>query len=87
MKKKRLSAEPETSPANEVLPEVRERPVIRASCPLFACRECRTRTGWPHKNGCELIDLAVPDCRACRYWSAKKEKCDHPEMRNGGDCR
>ena len=66
------------------VPGPEERPVIRARCPLFACRVCRTKTGWPHQKWCDQKLAADPDCGGCVYWSRKKERCDHPAMRRGG---
>ena len=63
------------------------RPVIDASCALFACRSCRTKTGWPHQKWCEMQLLTNPDCADCIYWSVKKDKCDHPARRRGGDLK
>ena len=64
-----------------------ERPVIRAKCEHYACRECRTKTGWPHQKWCELSRLTEPDCADCRYRSVRKARCDHPALRRGGDQR
>ena len=61
-----------------------ERPIIRSACELFACRVCRTKTGWPHQKWCELCDLVRPDCGDCRYWNVGKNKCGHPARRGGG---
>ena len=61
------------------------RPVIHASCALYVCRECQTKTGWPHQKWCELKLLTDPGCADCIYWSVKKDKCDHPALRRGGD--
>lgn len=57
------------------------RGVIAARCQRFACRLCRTKTGWPHQRWCELTFLTQPDCADCRYWSEKKHACDHPAAR------
>ena len=62
-----------------------ERPVIRAKCESYACRACRTKTGWPHQSWCELSRLTEPDCADCRYWNVKKARCGHPVLRRGGD--
>ena len=64
-----------------------QRPIIDASCALFACRSCRTKTGWPHQKWCEMQHLTDPDCADCIYWSVKKNKCDHPARRRGGDLK
>ena len=58
-----------------------ERVRIAAGCPRYVCRLCRTKTGWPHQIGCELACLTAPDCADCRYWSAKKDRCEHPAVR------
>ncbi len=58
---------------------------IEAACTLFACRMCRTKTGWAHQRWCELSGLKSPTCRDCRYWSAQKAVCVHPAQRKGGD--
>ena len=66
-------------------PSPAPRPVIHASCALYVCRECQTKTGWPHQKWCELKLLTDPGCADCIYWSVKKDKCDHPARRKGGD--
>ena len=67
-----------------VLSRAAERPRIRADCPLYACRCCRTKTGWPHQVWCEMRHVTEPDCGDCRYWSAEKQACEHPAERGGG---
>lgn len=56
--------------------------VIRASCPLYACRICRTKTGWPHQRWCVLGEETAPRCSDCCYY--KRERCAHPARRKGG---
>lgn len=58
---------------------------IAASCPLFVCRSCRTKTGWRHQRWCEHTELLTPGCADCRYWEAKRERCGHPSRRKVGD--
>ena len=62
----------------------RAEPRIDAACTLFACRMCRTKTGWKHQRWCELAAVCEPSCRDCRYWSAKRAICEHPAQRKGG---
>ena len=62
-----------------------ERPRMEARCDLYACRVCRTKTGWPHQPWCELSQVTEPDCADCRYWGGKK--CRHPARRKGGGCQ
>ena len=52
--------------------------VIRSACPLYVCRLCRTKTGWPHQCWCELRDSTEPGCADCRYHDALRGKCAHP---------
>ena len=56
--------------------------VIRASCPLYACRDCRTKTGWPHQSWCALGEKLAPLCEDCRYYH--RDRCVHPACRKGG---
>ena len=51
---------------------------IRAACPLFACRLCRTKTGWPHQRWCACRELTGPGCAGCRYHDPKRDECVHP---------
>lgn len=78
-----LLTEERNAAGEELRPAAEERPVIRALCPLFACRVCRTKTGWPHQRWCELSRLTEPDCALCRYWGEKKGKggCTHAAVR------
>jgi len=57
------------------------RPVICAACDRFACRVCRTKTGWRHQVWCTRNSLAAPTCEDCVYWSAAVESCRHPAQR------
>ena len=57
--------------------------VIRAACPLYACRVCRTKTGWPHQCWCKSAALTAPGCDACCYF--KQNRCAHPARRKGGE--
>lgn len=57
---------------------------IRSGCPLYSCRVCRTKTGWPHQVWCELKLLTVPGCTDCRYHDPLHGSCVHPAMRKGG---
>jgi hypothetical protein len=58
--------------------------IIRSGCPLYSCRVCRTKTGWPHQVWCELRPMTVPGCAECRYRSARNDNCVHPAIRKGG---
>ncbi|MCR5137317.1 MAG: hypothetical protein K6C12_09495 [Oscillospiraceae bacterium] len=52
--------------------------IIRCACPLFACRICRTKTGWPHQLWCEISGVTEPGCTDCRYHNPEKSACAHP---------
>lgn len=58
---------------------------IASPCPLYACRECRTKTGWPHQRWCSLAKLTEPACADCCYRNPAKDECVHPRRRKGGD--
>ena len=58
--------------------------IIHSGCPLYSCRVCRTKTGWPHQVWCELRPMTVPGCAECRYRSARDDSCVHPALRKGG---
>ena len=58
-----------------------QREIIQASCPRYACLECRTKTGWPHQVWCYKIQCTSPTCEDCVCWSVKKNLCDHPYTR------
>ena len=62
----------------------RDKKRISSPCPLFACRVCRTKTGWPHQRWCALAELTAPECADCRYWSEAESRCHHPTLRKGG---
>ncbi len=51
---------------------------IRGACPLFACRFCRTKRGWPHQRWCAAAGLTEPECPDCRYHDPGKGSCAHP---------
>ncbi len=51
---------------------------IRADCLRYACRDCRVKTGWPHRPWCGLSHVRFPGCRDCRYWDKAAEACRHP---------
>lgn len=55
-----------------------EKDIIRCSCPLFACRVCRTKTGWWHQSWCERADVKEPGCAECYYYDADCDRCRHP---------
>lgn len=57
--------------------------VIRAVCPRFACRLCRTKTGWQHQRWCRLSAVIRPLCEDCRYYSASRNACAYPARRKG----
>lgn len=82
-----ITEEDRTTETEVLRPEPEERPVIRARCDLYACRVCRTKTGWPHQKWCAIKPVTEPDCGDCRYWSVRKNRCDHPASRRGGDRR
>ncbi|MBR0205751.1 MAG: hypothetical protein IJQ45_03280 [Clostridia bacterium] len=52
--------------------------VIRAICPDFVCRVCRTKTGWPHQSWCSLVRKNANECLDCRYYNKRKACCAHP---------
>ena len=52
--------------------------LIRSTCPLFACRICRTKTGWPHQSWCGAAAVTQPGCPDCRYWDTAGFICAHP---------
>lgn len=58
---------------------------IAADCPRFACRVCRTKTGWPHQSWCALAAVTRPECGDCRYREAARGVCQHPAQKKGGD--
>ncbi len=58
--------------------------VIRSACPLFACRLCRTKSGWPHQRWCVLRDMAEPGCPDCRYFDLTRGVCAHPAKERRG---
>ena len=79
-----MPMEPEAYRAEAVptaRPPGQERRPIDARCPRYACRLCRTKTGWPHQPWCELSRVTEPECADCRYWNAGKNLCDHPAAR------
>ncbi|MBO4217481.1 MAG: hypothetical protein J5940_06025 [Clostridia bacterium] len=51
---------------------------IRAACPLFACRICRTKTGWKHQSWCSLNGVVKPGCLDCCYRGQAEKTCIHP---------
>ncbi len=57
---------------------------IRARCPLYCCRVCRTKTGWRHQCWCRIAGVTQPGCADCRYHDADKNLCVHPIQRKGG---
>ncbi|MBQ7699513.1 MAG: hypothetical protein IJT49_04125 [Clostridia bacterium] len=60
---------------------------ISSKCPLFVCRECRTKTGWRHQKWCLFADPSVSDCTGCLYFvqrPADKSVCVHPRMKERG---
>jgi len=81
-----IAEEDNTMKKEEVSPRPapEDRPVIRACCEFYACRVCRTKTGWPHQKWCELRSVAAPDCADCRYWEAEAGACEHPVHRGRG---
>ncbi len=66
-----------------LLNEGKER--ISAKCFLYACRVCRTKTGWPHQSWCSVSGVLSPGCGDCRYWEDEEGACGHPAFRKGGD--
>ncbi|MBQ5398631.1 MAG: hypothetical protein IIU14_04240 [Ruminococcus sp.] len=54
---------------------------IFGSCPLFACRRCRTKYGWEHQVWCEMSCVTRPTCVDCRYFSSQGGGCAHPAKR------
>lgn len=59
--------------------------VIRAECALYACRECRTKTGWRHQSWCAMAEVTEPCCADCRYHDAGQNACVHPIRKRGGN--
>ena len=57
--------------------------LIRAECPLYVCRVCRTKTGWPHQCWCCQAQVTNPDCEECRYYDRNKTECVHPARGKG----
>ena len=55
-----------------------EKDIIRCLCPLFACRVCRTKTGWRQQSWCERADVKEPGCAECYYYDADCDRCRHP---------
>ena len=55
-----------------------QKQIIRAECPLFACRACRTKTGWHHQAWCPLSAVTRPECRDCCYRGTAEDICMHP---------
>ena len=60
---------------------MKKRKQIAAKCQLYACRICRTKTGWPHQPWCEAGDGIKPGCEDCIYYYAKIQKCVHPVIK------
>lgn len=58
--------------------------IIHSGCPLYSCRVCRTKTGWPHQIWCELKLQTAPGCTDCRYFDLRSGACIHPAVRKGG---
>ncbi|MBR0231505.1 MAG: hypothetical protein IJQ53_04695 [Clostridia bacterium] len=54
---------------------------IKSECRLFACRLCRTKTGWPHQHWCANAEKTAPGCMDCHYYDESKSECAHPIMR------
>lgn len=52
--------------------------IIHSVCPLYACRVCRTKSGWRHQQWCGIADVTEPDCADCRYYDPLRDKCAHP---------
>lgn len=50
---------------------------IFAECPLFACRECHTKTEHPHQHWCKLAEIGGTGCADCLYGQTNG-KCAHP---------
>ena len=55
--------------------------IIDAGCPLYACRVCRTKTGWEHQRWCGITGMTEPGCDQCRY--RDRSECSHPALRKG----
>lgn len=56
---------------------------IRSACPLYACKDCRTKTGWRHQSWCSLADVHEPGCEHCLYHDPDRDTCVHPVRRKG----
>jgi hypothetical protein len=57
---------------------------IVSECPMFACRKCRTKAGWPHQAWCPVSGAVRSDCTGCVY-SDGKGGCVHPTKRKERD--
>ncbi|MBR6101092.1 MAG: hypothetical protein IKP95_01555 [Ruminococcus sp.] len=54
-------------------------------CSLFACRVCRTKTGFPHQKWCSLYGSDKGSCGGCIYFDKRKKRCRHPRKLKDGD--
>ena len=67
--------------------EKNSNPIITAECPLFACRECRTKSEWPHQRWCHCAQVVRPACGDCVYWKPEAGVCKHPVRRKAATLR
>lgn len=58
--------------------------IIHAECPSYACRICRTKTGWPHQVWCGMKQVEGPNCKDCHYFDPDRARCIHPLREKGG---
>ena len=58
---------------------------ISAECRLFVCRECHTKTGFPHQKWCTLRESGSSGCADCVYRNIAGKSCGHPYRKKGGD--
>ena len=56
---------------------------INAACSLFACKECRTKTGYAHQRWCSAAGKTKPVCTDCAYWLEQDKSCGHPQTKQG----
>lgn len=54
---------------------------IASNCPRFACKICRTKTGWAHQIWCPALPITLPECGDCMYHNEKRETCEHPNVK------
>ena len=63
---------------------IKKNNTIIAECPLFVCRECHTKTEYPHQKWCTLSDAGKTECECCLYWQESRKRCAHPYKKKDG---